>query len=110
MSKTCVECDYFCSMCSGVCTHSQSYLKNLYTSSPACGHFRTKITPCQDQNKTTEEVIAKIAALCLSDKENVLDEIFSVCKTCVSDKAIKEEYIKIISSDVEKKFKEKNNG
>lgn len=107
MSKTCGDCAHFYNYYSGTCTqHDQSCLTNLYTSSPACGYFRTKLTPCQDQNKTTAMVIAKIAALCLSDKDNVLDEIFSICKTCVSDKVIKEEYIKIISADVEKKLKE----
>lgn len=106
MSKTCIECAWFVRDGRGTCINDQTFSTDVYTSSDACGHFRTRIKPCQDQNKTTEQVIAKIAAFCLSDKENVLDEIFSICKTCVSDEVIEEEYIKIISADVKMKLKE----
>lgn len=50
--------------------------------------------------------LSKIAALTLTDREDIKDEIFSVCKKHISDAEIKDAYLKIMQNDVEAKLKE----
>lgn len=50
--------------------------------------------------------LSEIAALTLTDREDVKDEIFSICKKHINDTQIKDAYLRIMQNDVETKLKE----